>query len=110
MANVIRLVNGGSIQVRTGVIQGVGPQGPRGVQGNQGIDGDQGPQGEPGPIGQILQLQGRTRVATSNVIALNTDTVVAFGICGLRRHERLLRLHLATSSSLRWATTCCRCG
>lgn len=79
MANVIRLVNGGSIQVRTGVIQGVGPQGPRGVQGNQGIDGEQGPQGDPGPIGQILQLQGRTSVATNNPITANTDTVIAFG-------------------------------
>jgi len=79
MANVVRLVNGGTIQVRTGVIQGIGPQGPRGVAGPQGVDGDQGPVGETGPMGQILQLQGKTNVGTNNPIAANTDTVIAFG-------------------------------
>jgi hypothetical protein len=79
MANVVRLVNGGSIQVRTGVIQGIGPQGPMGVAGNQGADGPQGPVGDPGPMGQILQLMGRTSVATNNPVAANTDTVIAFG-------------------------------
>jgi hypothetical protein len=79
MANVIRLVNGGSIQVRTGVIQGVGPQGPTGPSGSQGPDGEQGPQGVPGPIGQILQKSGKTAVQTNNVIAANTDTAIAFG-------------------------------
>lgn len=79
MANVIRLVNGGSIQVRTGVIQGVGPQGPRGLVGPAGPDGEQGPVGAQGPQGQILQLQGRTAPATNNPLTANTDTVIAFG-------------------------------
>jgi hypothetical protein len=79
MANVVRLVSGGSIQVRTGVIQGIGPQGPRGVSGSQGIDGAQGPVGETGPMGQILQLSARTTVSTNNPIAATTDTVVNFG-------------------------------
>lgn len=79
MSNVVRLVNGGQIQVRTGVIQGIGPQGPRGVAGNQGADGPAGPVGDQGPMGQILQLMGRTNVATNNPIAANTDTVIAFG-------------------------------
>lgn len=79
MANVVRLVNGGSIQVRTGVIQGIGPQGPRGVAGPQGIDGAQGPVGEVGPMGQINQLQGKASVATNNPLAANTNTVIAFG-------------------------------
>ena len=79
MANVVRLVNGGTIQVRTGVIQGIGPTGPRGLSGVQGIDGPQGPIGETGPMGQILQLQGRSAVATNNPISANADTVVAFG-------------------------------
>jgi hypothetical protein len=82
MANVVRLVNGGTIQVRTGVIQGIGPQGPRGVAGPQGIDGAQGPVGEVGPMGQINQLQGKTTVATNNPLAANTNTVIAFGSVG----------------------------
>ena len=79
MSNVIRLTNGGAIQVRTGVIQGIGPQGPTGVAGPQGADGPQGPTGDTGPMGQILQLQGLSKVATNNPIAANADTVLAFG-------------------------------
>ena len=82
MSNVVRLVNGGTIQVRTGVIQGIGPQGPRGVAGVQGQQGEQGPVGETGPMGQILQIQGRTMVGTNNPVAANTDTVIAFGSVG----------------------------
>lgn len=80
MSNVVRLVNGGVIQVRTGVIQGIGPQGPRGVSGEQGIQGPAGPTGESGPMGQILQYQGRTDVNTSNPLSANTDTVISFGL------------------------------
>lgn len=79
MSNVVRLVNGGSIQVRTGVIQGIGPQGPRGLVGPQGPDGAQGPVGDPGPQGQILQLQGMSSVATNNPLSAASDTVIAFG-------------------------------
>lgn len=80
MANVVRLVNGGVIQVRTGVIQGIGPVGPIGQVGPQGIQGEQGPVGDPGPMGQILQFQGRSDVATNNPLAANTDTVMSFGL------------------------------
>lgn len=79
MSNVVRLVNGAAIQVRTGVIQGIGPQGPRGIQGEPGIQGEQGPVGDPGPMGQINQLQARTTVGTSNPLTANTDTVISFG-------------------------------
>lgn len=79
MTNVVKLVNGGAIQVRTGVIQGIGPVGPRGVAGVQGVQGEQGPVGETGPMGQIMQVQGRSNVGTSNALAANTDTVIAFG-------------------------------
>jgi hypothetical protein len=67
MANVVKLVNGGAIQVRTG------------VSGPQGQQGDQGPVGETGPMGQILSVQGRTAVTTTNALAANTDTLIAFG-------------------------------
>jgi hypothetical protein len=79
MTNVVRLVNGGAIQVRTGVIQGIGPQGPRGVAGPQGVDGPAGPQGEQGDIGQILQMQGKATVGGTNTLSANTDTTIAFG-------------------------------
>jgi len=79
MSNVVRLVSGGSIQVRTGVIQGIGPQGPTGPAGPQGIDGPQGPVGDSGPQGQILQLQGLSSVATNNPLSSGADTVIAFG-------------------------------
>lgn len=79
MANVVRLVNGGTIQVRTGALQGMGPIGPKGPSGPQGIDGPQGIQGEQGPIGQIMQKQGRAQVATATNIVANTDTLVGFG-------------------------------
>lgn len=79
MANVVRLVNGGSIQVRTGVLQGIGPAGPRGVAGPQGVDGPAGPIGEQGPIGQILQQSSLTNVGTTNAIPINTDTLITFG-------------------------------
>lgn len=82
MSNVVRLTNGGAIQVRTGVIQGIGAQGPRGVAGPQGIDGAQGPVGEVGPQGQILKMQARTSVSTNNPIAAATDTLVNFGSVG----------------------------
>ena len=79
MSNVIRLVSGGTIQVRTGVLQGVGPQGPRGQVGPEGPVGEPGPQGETGPMGQINQLQARTAVSGTNTLNADTDTTIAFG-------------------------------
>lgn len=79
MGNIIRLVNGGKLQVRTGVLAGVGPEGPTGPPGAQGLQGDQGVQGEPGPIGQILQVQTLTRVSGTTAVSADADTVVAFG-------------------------------
>ena len=79
MTNVVRLLNGGTIQVRTGVLQGIGPQGPRGLTGPPGQQGEQGPTGEVGPIGQILQVQMRAIVASTLTVTADTDTVVSFG-------------------------------
>lgn len=77
--NVIRLVNGGTVQVRTGVMQGVGPSGPRGLVGPQGVDGPAGPPGEVGPIGQILQVMSRSNVGSNTAVAPDTDVAVTFG-------------------------------
>lgn len=78
MANYVRLVNGGAIQVRTGVLQGIGPQGPTGPQGQQGEQGPQGPQGEVGAIGQILQVQYLATATETTTVVADTDTVVSF--------------------------------
>lgn len=79
MANVIRLNNGGVIQVRTGVLQGIGPIGPRGLVGPAGQQGDQGPQGETGPMGAITQSMSRTKVGGPQSVGPSTDTLVTFG-------------------------------
>jgi hypothetical protein len=79
MSNTVRLVNGGTIHVKTGVIQGIGPVGPRGVAGPQGPDGPTGPVGEQGAQGQILAQQSLSKISAINNIAANTDVLVAFG-------------------------------
>jgi len=76
--NIIRLTNGGSIQVRTGVLQGVGPVGPRGQVGPPGPDGPAGPPGESGPPGQIIQRQAKFIASGTTALNPDTDTLVAF--------------------------------
>lgn len=78
MTNTIRLVSGGTIQVRTGVLQGVGPTGPRGPIGPAGPDGIQGPVGEVGAMGQILQYASRAVVSGNTTVNPDTNTLVAF--------------------------------
>jgi hypothetical protein len=78
MTNTIRLVNGGTIQVRTGVLQGVGPTGPRGPVGPPGPDGNQGPVGDPGVMGQILQYASKANVSGNTTVNPDSDTLVAF--------------------------------
>lgn len=79
MSNVVRLVSGGTIAVRTGVLQGIGPQGPRGLVGPQGADGPQGPIGETGPMGAILQVGTKVRQTSTASLSATTNTAVAFG-------------------------------
>lgn len=79
MANVIRLNNGGVIQVRTGVLQGIGPIGPRGLQGLTGPQGPEGPQGGTGPMGAIEQYYAKARVSSPVSVGPDVDTLVAFG-------------------------------
>lgn len=79
MSNVVRLNNGGAIQVRTGVLAGIGPQGARGAVGPSGPTGEQGPKGDQGEIGQILQMSMRANVSANQTVASNTDVLLAFG-------------------------------
>lgn len=85
-SNVTRLESGGMIQIRTGVIQGIGPQGPVGATGPQGETGPQGVQGVPGPTGGVEQVSSQFTASTQAVglstITSNyptTFTNVAFG-------------------------------
>lgn len=79
MANVIRLLNGGSLQVRTGVLAGVGPAGPKGVTGDTGPQGIQGPTGDTGPMGQILQVQSKANISAATALTQNTQAKISFG-------------------------------
>lgn len=76
MGNIIRLSNGGSIQVRTGILSGVGPQGPRGQIGPQGPDGPAGPRGDTGPIGQILQMMSKASITAPFAVTPGADSFV----------------------------------
>lgn len=79
MANTVRLISGGAVQVRTGVLQGIGPQGPAGPAGPQGPQGDQGPVGEVGPPGAITQFQSCFTKGSSQALVANSPTQVQFG-------------------------------
>lgn len=79
MGNVIRLGNGGRVQVRTGVLAGVGPEGALGPVGPQGQQGEQGPVGPEGPIGQILQISTQVKVSATQALTAATSTLTAFG-------------------------------
>ena len=53
MSSVLRAPNGSKVQVRTGVMRGVGPQGPIGPQGPAGAAGPAGPTGPPGTVNDV---------------------------------------------------------
>lgn len=72
-SQVIRISSGEVIQVRTGVVQGIGPQGPIGPTGSVGPAGPQGPQGVPGPMGAVSQFATEVQ-ATAQSIATATVT------------------------------------
>ena len=85
-SQVVRISSGEVIQVRTGVIQGIGPQGPVGPTGPRGETGPQGPQGIAGPTGAVINYSSYF-TASSQSIATTTVTsnmptaysLVAFG-------------------------------
>lgn len=76
MSSTVRRLNSGStIHIRTGVLQGIGPQGPRGATGPQGDRGETGPQGVPGPTGYVSE--SATEATGSGTIASNTTGALA---------------------------------
>lgn len=78
MAQVIKVASGETIQVRTGVLQGIGPIGPTGPTGPQGPQGMQGPQGEKGEMGQINQLNTEAKILTPFNVGIDTLTTATF--------------------------------
>jgi len=78
MSSSVRLTSGAQIQIRTGVVQGIGPQGPVGPSGPQGGTGPAGQRGEPGPAGRVLELSTHVRGTIAASIASGTPTLVAF--------------------------------
>lgn len=76
-SNIVRLGSGEKILVRTGVLQGIGPEGPTGPQGLTGPPGEQGPQGERGLTGYV---DDHCTIVTASAQSLpgQTPTVVAF--------------------------------
>jgi hypothetical protein len=77
MSSVVRLTSGGSIQVRTGVIQGIGPTGPEGPAGDIGPEGPEGAQGVEGPPGQFEYVLSKC-TATGQSLVINTDSNIVW--------------------------------
>lgn len=77
MTSTVRRLNAGStIHIRTGVLQGIGPQGPRGATGPQGIRGPIGSPGPPGPTGYVDE--SAMRASGSGNVAHGTPTIATF--------------------------------
>lgn len=74
---VVRVGNGDTIQVRSGVLQGIGPQGNPGATGPRGPQGDQGPRGETGAMGRLEDFISVASVANTSV-ATGTDVLLNF--------------------------------
>lgn len=93
MSGAVRLANGTAVQVRVGVLQGVGPIGARGLQGEQGVQGIQGPVGQTGPMGAVSSFMSVVNISASNAVGTNTDTLLSFGTTAIDE------LALVTSST-----------
>lgn len=78
MSQVIKVASGETIQVRTGVLQGIGAQGPVGPIGPQGQQGDQGPQGIQGIMGQISSFSTEVSISASTPLGPDVEGLVTF--------------------------------
>lgn len=76
-STVIRVVSGETLQIRTGVMQGIGPQGPTGPTGPPGPQGERGEIGVQGETGYVSQES--TLVTGGNQgVSANGNTLVSF--------------------------------
>lgn len=76
--SVTRIPNGGTVIVRTGVLQGVGPVGPTGPRGAQGPVGPQGEDGPIGPQGSVAEYLSEAVLSSSTAIGPNSSVQVPF--------------------------------
>lgn len=77
-SQVVKIASGETVSVRTGVLQGIGAQGPTGPVGPQGLQGIQGETGPVGPMGQIDQSSTEIVASTTTSVGADTDTLVSF--------------------------------
>jgi hypothetical protein len=75
---VVKVASGETIQIRTGVLQGIGAQGPTGPIGPAGPVGDQGPQGDTGPMGQISSFSSELTIGGSTALGSGTPGPITF--------------------------------
>lgn len=76
---VIRASSGDILQIREGVLSGIGPQGPTGPPGPPGQSGEVGSQGPPGPTGQINDFYALVHNRSNPVaVGTNVDTTLNF--------------------------------
>jgi collagen type VII alpha len=76
-SSVVRVSSGDTIQIRTGVVQGIGPQGPTGPTGPPGQQGDLGPQGNEGPTGSVGEYVTLVRGSVQSIAAA-TNSLITF--------------------------------
>ena len=103
-SQVTRLSSGSVVQIRTGVIQGIGPQGPRGDTGPRGELGPQGTQGVPGPPGYVSDYSSYAvaeafSVASSSVTS-NYPTTWANMVFGNVVHDDISAIKSSTNIQL----------
>jgi len=75
---VVKVQSGETIQIRTGVLQGIGAQGPVGPIGPAGPQGEQGTQGETGPMGQISSFSSELTIASGTALGTGTPGPITF--------------------------------
>lgn len=103
-----RLSSGDTLHIRTGVIQGIGPVGPRGPSGPQGNRGPSGPQGMPGPTGYVseteTEAQGSGTIPTGTGGALATWSSVHSDRAGIWDSSTSLSLSTGNWQGTFWVT------
>ncbi len=78
MTSATRINNGTAVQLRIGVLQGIGPMGPRGIMGQEGTQGPRGPEGPTGPRGALSAFMTQVKVGTTSTVVLGAESNIAF--------------------------------
>lgn len=76
--SVTKIANGGTVIVRTGVLQGVGPIGPQGPRGFEGPAGGPGPAGPTGSQGAVVENYSMGTLAAPVSLASGASANLGF--------------------------------